>query len=583
MKIVNTIKTILLLSVVVILPSCLDLDPQDQMSDANLWQTPNDYKLYANQFYEWTRDFSSAVYDGPHSDTRSDLMTSSSYNEYSKGINNIPVSDGNYTGAYTKIRYANILLQKAESYPNPTDIARYVAEAKFFRAYEYFDLLQLFGDVIVVTEPIDITDPKMNAPRDDRSKVVDLIIEDLKQAIPDLPKENAIATADKGRVSQGAAQAFLSRVALYEGTWQKFRTGDVTRINDLLDIAAESAWEVIDSKQYEIFKPAELGTDAYKYLFILEDVQSNPANIKKDKNKEYIFSRRHDEVIAPIGKNITKNCFANVQWVTRKLAEMYLGADGLPIDNAQSTAGVDYSTPDNEYAKRDNRMTNTLMAPGRKYWNNNASHTTWTDADKAAFDNKDFYPTSGSGYNNQKWAAERNVKDEYEGYDFPIIRYAEVLLNYAEAVFERNADAEGNIMDASKVDAALVYLNEVRQRVNPNMPGLTTSFATTHNLKMREEIRRERTVELFNEGFRIDDLKRWKTAETEMPENMLGVKWNTSGDWATWAGKWSPSYSLEDGCLLIETNRVWSNKNYLYPLPSDQRQLNPNIGQNPGW
>ena len=583
MKIVNTIKTILLLSVVVILPSCLDLDPQDQMSDANLWQTPNDYKLYANQFYEWTRDFSSAVYDGPHSDTRSDLMTSSSYNEYSKGINNIPVSDGNYTGAYTKIRYANILLQKAESYPNPTDIARYVAEAKFFRAYEYFDLLQLFGDVIVVTEPIDITDPKMNAPRDDRSKVVDLIIEDLKQAIPDLPKENAIATADKGRVSQGAAQAFLSRVALYEGTWQKFRTGDVTRINDLLDIAAESAWEVIDSKQYEIFKPAELGTDAYKYLFILEDVQSNPANIKKDKNKEYIFSRRHDEVIAPIGKNITKNCFANVQWVTRKLAEMYLGADGLPIDNAQSTAGVDYSTPDNEYAKRDNRMTNTLMAPGRKYWNNNASHTTWTDADKAAFDNKDFYPTSGGGYNNQKWATERNVKDEYEGYDFPIIRYAEVLLNYAEAVFERNADAEGNIMDASKVDAALVYLNEVRQRVNPNMPGLTTSFATTHNLKMREEIRRERTVELFNEGFRIDDLKRWKTAETEMPENMLGVKWNTSGDWATWAGKWSPSYSLEDGCLLIETNRVWSNKNYLYPLPSDQRQLNPNIGQNPGW
>ena len=161
------------------------------------------------------------------------------------------------------------------------------------------------------------------------------------------------------------------------------------------------------------------------------------------------------------------------------------------------------------------------------------------------------------------------MKDEYEGYDFPIIRYAEVLLNYAEAVFERNADAEGNIMDASKVDAALVYLNEVRQRVNPNMPGLTTSFATTHNLKMREEIRRERTVELFNEGFRIDDL--------------LGVKWNTSGDWAAWAGKWSPSYSLEDGCLLIETNRVWSNKNYLYPLPSDQRQLNPNIGQNPGW
>ena len=403
----------LLLSAVIILPSCLDLEPKDQLADANIWQTPNDYKLYANQFYEWTRDFSSAVYDGPHSDTRSDLMTSSDYNEFSKGVNTIPVSDGNYTGAYTKIRYANILLQNAESYANPADIARYVAEAKFFRAYEYFDLLQLFGDVIIVTKPVDIHSPEMNAVRNDRSEVVDFIIQDLKDAIPDLPKESNIASADKGRVSQGAAQAFLSRVALYEGTWQKFRTGSEARVNELLDIAAGAAWDVIDSKQYEIFKPAGLETTAYKYLFILENTQSNPVYVKKDKNQEYIFSRRHDEVIAPIGKNITKNCFANVQWITRKLAEMYLDKDGLPIHNPNSVVGaaLDYSSPQQEYENRDNRMTNTLMVPGNKYWNNNAPHTTWTDADKAAFDNKPFYPTSGSGYYNQKWATEREVKD----------------------------------------------------------------------------------------------------------------------------------------------------------------------------
>ena len=144
-------------------------------------------------------------------------------------------------------------------------------------------------------------------------------------------------------------------------------------------------------------------------------------------------------MIAPIGKNITKACFANVQWITRKLAEMYLGADGLPIHNPNSTVGVNYSSPQQEYAKRDNRMNNTLMIPGNRYWNNNAPHTTWTDADKAAFDNKPFYPTSGSGYHNQKWATERDVKDTYEGYDFPVIRYAEVLLNYTEAVYERYA------------------------------------------------------------------------------------------------------------------------------------------------
>ena len=87
MKIINIIKAILLLSVVITLPSCLDLDPKAQLADANLWQTPNDYKLYANQFYEWPRDFAAALFDGPHSDTRSDLITSSDYNEYSKGVN----------------------------------------------------------------------------------------------------------------------------------------------------------------------------------------------------------------------------------------------------------------------------------------------------------------------------------------------------------------------------------------------------------------------------------------------------------------------------------------------------------------
>lgn len=182
MKIINIIKAILLLSVVITLPSCLDLDPKAQLADANLWQTPNDYKLYANQFYEWPRDFAAALFDGPHSDTRSDLITSSDYNEYSKGVNTIPVSDGNYTGAYTKIRYANILLQNAENYANLNDIARYVAEAKFFRAYEYFDLLQLFGDAIIVTKPVDIDAAEMNAARNDRSEVADLIIRDLSFA-----------------------------------------------------------------------------------------------------------------------------------------------------------------------------------------------------------------------------------------------------------------------------------------------------------------------------------------------------------------------------------------------------------------
>ena len=182
----------------------------------------------------------------------------------------------------------------------------------------------------------------------------------------------------------------------------------------------------------------------------------------------------------------------------------------------------------------------------------------------------------GSGYQNKKWGTERKVADTFEGYDFPIIRYAEVLLNYAEAMYELGTT--GKALD----DALNISLNLVRLRVNPDMPKLTTSFVSENNLNMREEIRRERTIELYNEGFRIDDLKRWNTAIVEMPKPILGVKW-TGTDFATsWAGA-SNMAKDSDGCLILENSRRWGSKNDLYPLPVDQCQLNPNLGQNPGW
>ena len=113
------------------------------------------------------------------------------------------------------------------------------------------------------------------------------------------------------------------------------------------------------------------------------------------------------------------------------------------------------------------------------------------------------------------------------------------------------------------------------------MPKLTNAFATANGLSMREEIRRERAVELILEGFRIDDLKRWATAPVEMPQEQLGVK--ISGTWfeSNWTGQ-SKALNAE-GCIIMFGDRTWNDKLYLYPLPSDQRQLNPNLGQNPGW
>lgn len=554
----------------------LDLDPLDRIADGNFWKSPSDFKSFSTQFYNWTRDFAGVINNEPHGDIRTDLIINNTPNVYSNGTNTIPATDGNYSGAFGKIRQINTLLDRAAKYSNPNDIKQYVAEARFFRAYVYFDLLQLFGDAPIVDKLLDVKDEQIVGPRNDRSEVADFIIADIQAAIPDLPLENAISGTDKGRVSKGAAQAFLSRVALFEGTWQKFRNNP-SRATSLLDIAAKSALDVMKSQQYELFKPASLGDSSLKYLFILEDQKSNPASLKKADNKEYIFVTRHDEVIDPIGQNITQGQFANasVNFVTRKLANMYLSQNGLPIDNPSNTQFQGYSTMTSEFQNRDNRMRYTLMPANKAYWRNNSPRVTWNGnaADLASAAYTSFQPTYGSGYHNQKWAAERAVPDNSEGYDFPIIRYAEVLLNYAEAVYERD-----NVISDTDLDLSL---NLVRGRVNANMPKLSNAFVLSNGLDMRTEIRRERTVEFYNEGFRLDDLKRWKTAEIEMPQNVLGIRWTGTEFQTKWSGNTKPTNS--NGDIIMESGRIWNEKHYLYPIPSNELKLNPQLKQNPHW
>ena len=554
--------------------SCLDLEPKTQLADTNYWQTPDHFKLFATQFYGWSADFRQ-LDDSPHSDIRSDLRTAITFDVYSNGTNSIPSSDKTYTDNYNRIRQTNMLLQQAESYAAPSDIATFVGEAHFFRAYCYFDLLQVYGDVIITRTQLDIDSQEMQMSRNSRSEVVDFIIEDLEEAVRLLPAANEISSNDEGRLSSQAASAFLSRVALYEGTWQKFRNGGQNneRSKALLDIAATSAHDVMESDFFELFAPEELGTEAYKYLFILENDKSNPAGITKSANKEYIFTRRHDPTLASIGFNITQGRLGNAVYVTRKMANMYLQNNGLPVDPQT----WDYSKVDSEFKNRDNRMSNTLMIPGHTYWGTGGGRIDWTGSAEEIANacHKNYMPSTGTGYFPHKWCCERDgVPTGMEAYDYPIIRYAEVLLNYAEAVFERD--------DKISDEDLAISLNLTRKRVNPNMPDLTNAFVSANNLDMRTEIRRERTVEFYDENFRIDDLKRWKTAEEEMPMNLTGVKWRGTEYETKWSDASSKTMDAE-GCIIYEQGRVWEEKHYLYPLPIDQLKLNPNLKQNPGW
>lgn len=555
--------------------SCLDFSPEKQLSDTQVWDKADNFTLFADEFYEWTSDFRAStsltymnrVADGPHADTRSDLMCEASINNFSAGNNSIPSTDENYRQIYKRLYYVNLLLQKAADFEPQTDIEEPMGEAYFFRAYLYFELVQMFGDCIYTDVPVDVDNEILYGPRTNRISVIRNCIADLKAAAELLPET---PSAD-GRVCSYAAWAYLSRIGLYEGTWQKFHGGDAAASSEFLKEAVNAAQKVM-AGPYELFYSDVLGgRDSYRYMFILENVQCNPAGLTKADNREYIFYRRHDETLKPIGYNITHAFTQGAIRGTNNLARIYRCQNGLPIDAEGNTQWMGEAGANTEFENRDLRMNGTMLKNGQTYWTNDTeSRTTWEDDEAGQTADR----RTNSGYQVYKWATERAVQDESEGYDYPIIRYAEVLLNYAEAVYELNESITDAQLDES--------LNLVRRRSNPTMTKLTNALVTDHHLDMRKEIRAERTVELAFEGFRIDDLKRWKTAETEMPKDLLGIKYTDD----TWFGQnWNnmPYSTNSEGYIILYNEREWNERNYLLPIPSDELQLNPELKPNPGW
>lgn len=205
-------------------------------------------------------------------------------------------------------------------------------------------------------------------------------------------------------------------------------------------------------------------------MFILEDVQCNPAGLNKSANKEYVIKRCYDVTLKTVGRNLTTEVLANAQLVSSKLADMYLCSDGLPIEKSSLFKG--YQTIKSEWQNRDNRMRYTLMRPGDSFWDASEakSRIDWSgsadELSRARYTS--FVPNWGSGYFPQKWATERylGTDDKNASYDWPVLRYAEVLLTYAEAVYERDDKISDEDLNKS--------LNLVRQRVNKKIWRLPT-------------------------------------------------------------------------------------------------------------
>lgn len=550
--------TLILLASVAI-ASCtkdLDLVSGDTLTDGSFWKNADDFKKAANSFYSSLPGFG-------YGDTESDIAFSNP-NSLSNGTFQKADESSAWNNAYIRIRRANVILEKSAS-ATDEGIKRYAAEAKFFRAFNYWSLVQIFGGVPVIDKVYEPLDPGLFAPRSTQSEVIDFIINDLDESIVDLPLKKDLASADVGRITKGAALALKARVSLYQGTWEKFRNG--ANASKYLDLAISASGSIISSNEYSLYTGE--GVQSYRYLFI-EQGDDSPECILDRRFQREIAAHSFPYLLDRIGYNPTK-----------KLADLYLDKNGLPI--AKSAIFQGYDTYTSEFIDRDPRMTMTMIIPGTKtvrVFHPTTPVENWPDSPQR---------NPNTGYILYKYMSEdafANNNGEggtYGGshdYDNHLIRYAEVLLIYAEAMYEKN----GSISDAD-LDKSI---NLLRDRVG--MPHLTNSFVAANSLDMREEIRRERTVELALEGFRRDDLLRWKTAETELPPDIKGIKIKGS-DWQNRAPYNLASYQNRadaNGFLIVESARVFdASKHYLQPLPTKEIAFYAESGysleQNPNW
>ncbi len=563
---------IILLVLIVSFNACekgLDLAPTDKISESTFFKNANDFKLFTNWFYNYLPGHSTWG-----SEDQADLTTGPGGNSVSNGTYQPSEYSGIWNSSYDLIRNTTYMLTKLEESEEAVkaEAEVYAAEAHFFRAFAYYNLLTRFGGVPIITTVLDIDSEELYSARASRIEVANQIIADLDIAISILPKRSQLSADDNGRITKGAALAFKSRVALFEGIWQKFHNGNDA--NDFLGKAIDAAGKVISSSEYELWdKREQLGEQSYRHLFILDKVQTNIGGFTKGDNKEFILTNNYD---IDLRGHTSRPESAYGMNPTKTFADMFLCSDGLPIDKSLLYKGK--TNVVDEYENRDDRMRTLFMIPLERYWSTaqapwNRDWSRPNDPSTGWINNVEFGLRTITGYQSSKFLAE--VAPPL-GFDWPVIRYAEVLLNYAEAVYEKNGSISDEDLNLS--------LNKLKERIG--LPVLTNAFASTNGLSIQEEIRRERAIELYKEGFRYNDLRRWKTAENILPNSLLGIKY-LGTEYETdplWAGLSGPFDA--EGYLIVEdaSKREFDpKKHYLQPLPRRELLLNENLEQNPGW
>jgi hypothetical protein len=497
--------------------------PNDRISTEIFWKTDQDATLAANAVYVYLTENANHYFswDGM-SDigyTHSPQSSESFILQGQFDALNGRVSH-DWDTAYAGIHAANSFLANVDKVDtkNPALIERLKGEVRALRAYFYIRMAFLYGDVPLVTSEITLDESK-KLTRTPVSQVWDFISTELTQAADALPNTQT----DKGRITKGAALALKARAMLFAGRYQE---------------AADAAQAVMDLSIYHLYP-------SYQKLFSY-DAENNPEVILDIQFIKDTYSNNAFAILAPKSQN------GNSIYVpTRNLVDAYEMSNGDAIGDAGS--GFD---PYNPYQNRDPRLLYSIFVPGDSLPNgsifNPKPDSKTGDAVYSTF------VVSPTGYNLKKYVNKEDLSTPGNcGINLILVRYAEVLLTYAEAKTELNQ------VDASVYDA----INEIRQRPDVNMPAIASGKTQD---EMRSIIRHERMVELAFEGLRYFDILRWKIAETVMPGKVYGM-----------------TYVDDDGNLQTVEVTGWTNlfnsRNYQWPIPQNELDLNSQLTQNPGW
>jgi hypothetical protein len=484
----------------------LDRIPGDQISDQTFFLQASDFQNYVNGLYDYIEPANMAnrwsVADGSDDVVTGNTPSPSLMLQSESGL--APNASAAWNSAYAVIRSVNYLIQNADKAQGNKSAQQYIGEAYFIRAFAYFNLLKTFGDVPYIDKVLSTDSKDLYKPRESRDVVAGKIIDDLDAAISKLDLKG-VGEAVAGRVNRETALVFKTRVALYEGSWEYYHDRANTPFKvegkdgkDLLNEVVEAGDTLMAHSGSNIYVGPQ-GFE-YEYLFNQRDYAGIPG----------VFFYKHFDNSLGVTFSWRNYISGQVQSPTKSAIDAYLMSDGKPQEISSVT--YDKTNQSSLFRTRDPRLAQTVYSPDRGGFLDLFGGLTVEQAWNTRYpDLNNSYVPNGSGYRIIKGTPFTTISLDINETDQIVMRYAEALLNYAEAkailgtLTQNDINKTVNVL-RGRVGMVPMNMTEV------NAWGI--NYAEANGFDPSEpvvlnEIRRERRVELMFEGFRTDDIKRW--------------------------------------------------------------------------